>query len=217
MVVDQRNHDAFNDMAKSTTPIVKRSRRLGIILGKEKYVRNRMYPPGVHGPKYAVRKPRLSSYGTQLMEKQKAKALYGVLEKQFRRYFEEAEKKEGNTASNLISRLELRLDNVIYRLGFAKTRRQARQMVNHKFFEVNGTTVNIPSYKVKVGDEIVIRANKKEKGLLKEIAEHIQSHETPKWLSKDAKTVTGKVTSLPQDDDVEKLFDPKLIVEFYSR
>lgn len=204
-------------MAKNNTPIVKLSRRLGITLGKEKYVRRRPYPPGIHGPKQALRKPRLSSYGLQLLEKQKAKAVYGLLEKQFSRYFEKASASKSNTSELMIQLLEKRLDNVVYRLGFAKTRKQARQLVGHGFVQVNGELVDIPSYGVKVGEEISVKESKKEKGIVKTMAEFHKQTQIPKWLDSDIAALKGKITGEPQLDDVEKVFDPRLIVEFYSR
>lgn len=204
-------------MAKNRTPIAKLSRRLGISLGKDKYVQRRPYPPGVHGPKYARRKPRLSSYGEQLLEKQKAKAVYGIMERQFRNYFAKASAKKGNTGETLIQLLELRLDNAVYRLGLAKTRRQARQMVSHRFIMVNGQSVNVPSFSVKTGDIITIKESKQNSALIKEVQEPLAKHETPSWLSMDAKTMTGKVTGLPEGEDLQTVFDPTLIVEFYSR
>jgi len=204
-------------MAKNNTPIVKLSRRLGITLGKEKYVRRRPYPPGIHGPKQALRKPRLSSYGLQLLEKQKAKAVYGLLEKQFSRYFEKASSSKSNTAEMMIQLLEKRLDNVVYRLGLAKTRKQARQLVGHGFVQVNGALVDIPSYEVRVGEEISVKDSKKEKGIVKTMAEFHKQAQVPKWLVCDVATLKGKVTGEPELDDVEKVFDPRLIVEFYSR
>ncbi len=204
-------------MGKNLTPIVKLSRRLGITLGKEKYVRRRPYPPGIHGPKQAKRKPRLSSYGEQLLEKQKAKAIYGLLEKQFRKYFEKATASKGNTSETMISLLEMRLDNVVYRLGLAKTRRQARQIVGHGFVMVNNGLVDIPSYAVRVGDEISVKETKKEKGIVKQMADFHKENQVPKWLVCDVANLKGKVTGEPQEDDFEKMFDPRLIVEFYSR
>ncbi|MEK7615022.1 MAG: 30S ribosomal protein S4 [Patescibacteria group bacterium] len=204
-------------MAKDHTPIVKRSRRLGIVLGKEKYARRRAYPPGIHGPKQARSRARLSSYGEQLQEKQKAKALYGILERQLRRYFEKASKKKGNTAEAFVQSLETRLDNVVFRLGFAKTRPQARQMVNHGFLLVNGKKVDIASFEVSVGDEIRFKENKKEKTIVKQIPEAMASNKMPAWLTRDEKLLTGKVTSIPEGDNLDQLFDPTLIVEFYSR
>lgn len=203
-------------MAKNQTPIVKLSRRLGITLGKEKYVRRRQYPPGVHGPKQGSHR-RLSGYAEQLLEKQKAKAVYGLLEKQFRRCFDKASQHKGNTAEFMIQLLEQRLDNTIYRMGFAKTRKQARQLVGHGFVLVNNTLVDIPSYQVSVGDVLSIKENKKTKSNVKSISELQKTTTIPKWLDVDMKLLTGRVTAEPTMDDVEKVFDPRLIVEFYSR
>ncbi len=204
-------------MAKDHTSIVKRSRRLGISLGKDKYAKRRAYPPGIHGPKQARSRARLSSYGIQLQEKQKAKAIYGLLERQLRRYFEKASKKTGNTAEAFVQSLELRLDNVIFRLGFAKTRPQARQMVNHGFIKVNGKKVDIASFQVSVGDMIAFKDNKKEKTIVKQLPEAMALNKMPDWLTRDEKLLTGKVTSIPEGSTMEQLFDPTLIVEFYSR
>lgn len=194
-------------------------RREGVTLcGKEKCaLKRRSAPPGVHGPAQALRRPRLSSYGVQLREKQKAKRLYNVMERQFRRYFEAASLKKGNTADFLVQTLERRLDNVVFRLGFAKTRRQARQMVNHGFITVNGVDVNIPSFTVRVDEVIGFKESKKTKGLLNGLQERLQKTEAPRWLSLDAAMFTGKVTSLPEGEDLKSVFDPTLIVEFYSR
>jgi len=204
-------------MATQRTPIVKRSRRLGITLGKEKYVRRRAYPPGVHGPKQAMRRSRLSSFGEQLKEKQKAKAIYGILERQFSNYFDKASHTGGNTAESLVRFLELRLDNVIYRLGWARTRRQARQIVGHGFIQVNGKRVDIPSFSVSIGDVITIKPSKLEKGIVKKIPEAMNQSTLPSWVSRDEKAMTGKVTALPEGEDLKQDFDPTLIVEFYSR
>jgi len=204
-------------MAKDQTPIVKRSRRLGVILGKEKHARRRSYPPGIHGPKQARGRARMSSYGEQLQEKQKAKAVYGVLERQLRRYFDQASKHKGNTSEAFVQTLEMRLDNVIYRLGFAKTRPQARQIVNHGFILVNKKNVDIPSYRVAVGDELSIKETKVAKGIIKQIPEAMLSSKLPSWLTRDEKTFQGKVTSIPEGEDLDQIFDPTLIVEFYSR
>lgn len=204
-------------MATFRTPIAKRSRRLGITLGKEKYVRRRAYPPGVHGPKQAVGRSRLSSYGEQMKEKQKAKAIYGVLERQFANYFMKASRSGGNTSVHLVQYLELRLDNVVYRLGWAKTRRQARQMVGHGFILVNDKRVDIPSFKVSVGDVISIKASKLEKGLVKNIPEAMKASTLPSWISRDEKVMTGKISAIPEGEDLKQDFDPTLIVEFYSR
>lgn len=204
-------------MARNHSSIAKRSRRLGIILGKEKCVRRRSYPPGVHGPKQAMSRGRMSAYGEQLREKQKAKAFYGILEKQFRRYFQNAAKTRGNTAEMLVKLLETRLDNTIYRLGWAKTRRQARQMVSHGFVTVNSKKVDIPSYQVSIGDEISIKESKLQKGNIKNIPESLKLNTRPQWLACDEKIFKGKVLSVPEGTDLEQGFDPTLIVEFYSR
>jgi len=180
-------------------------------------LKRRPFPPGVHGPKFLKRKPRLSSYGIQLREKQKGKRLYNVMERQFRRYFEMATKTRGNTAERLVQLLELRLDNTVYRLGFAKTRRQARQMVSHGFIQVDGARVDIPSYQVSIGEELTIKPNKANSALVKDLSERLMKHDAPKWLSVDAKAVSGKVVSLPEGEDLRQVFDPTLTVEFYSR
>lgn len=195
------------------------SRREGIDLrgGSKSPLTRRPFPPGVHGPKYMKRKPRLSGFGLQLREKQKAKRLYDVRERQFRNYFEKAVKRRGNTSDYLMELLETRFDNVVYRLGLAKTRRQARQMVSHRFFTVNGTVTNIPSFTVKIGDEIAMRENKQKKKGVEFMTTSLGKGTLPSWLSVDKGTLTGKVTSLPKPEDTEKLFDPGLIVEFYSR
>lgn len=199
---------------KQTT--CKLCRREGVSLcGREKCAaKRRSFIPGVHGPNKRV---RLTPYGIQLREKQKAKRLYCVIERQFRNYFAKASAQQGNTGEILVRLLEQRLDNVVYRLGFAATRRQARQMVSHAFFEVNGGKVNIPSYQVKVGDVITIRANKQDKKLLEDVKERLAKTEVPQWLSLDPGSLSGKVTSVPAGEDLKQVFDPKLIVEFYSR
>lgn len=206
-------------MSNPVKSTCKLCRREGVSLcGRENCAfKKRGYPPGVHGPKFVKRKPRLSSYGIQLREKQKAKRLYNIQERQFRRYFEIANRSQANTAERLVQLLETRLDNTIYRLGFAKTRRQARQMVSHGFVQVNEHTVDIPSYQVKVGEIITIKPNKQDSALVKDLAERLAKVETPKWLHVDAKTVTGKVTGAPEGEDLRQVFDPTLTVEFYSR
>lgn len=205
-------------MPKTLISSCKICRREGVSLcGREKCAfKKRPYPPGVHGPKQ-VRRSKLSGYGVQLREKQKAKRLYNLMEKQFRTYFEKASNSPDDTGQMMIQRLERRLDNVIYRFGFASTRRQARQMVSHGFIQINGKKVNIPSYIVSVGEEIAIRESKKKKALLKETQERLKQHQTPGWLTIDEVALSGKVTSLPEKDDLKTIFDPKLIVEFYSR
>lgn len=217
MGAELRNHDACNSMGRIREPIGKMSRREGVPLDEnpKNPVRRRPYPPGAHGA--TQRRGRMSSYGIQLREKQKAKRLYGVMERQFRRYFEAASQYRGNTGEMLTRFLELRLDNIVYRLGFAKTRRMSRQMVNHGFFEVNGAKVDIPSYQVSAGDIITIRGNKAAKPIFESLDEGLKKHKTAGWLHLDATVRTGKVTSLPEGEDLKQVFDPTLIVEFYSR
>lgn len=196
----------------------KMSRREGVALSTSssvlKVMNKRPYVPGVHG-KAGMRPNKVSVYGTQLREKQKAKRLYGIMERQFRNYFEKAKKLTGNTGEHLSRFLEMRLDNVVYRMGIAKTRPQARQMVSHCMFNVNGEKLNIPSYQVRVGDIIEVRENKKAKKLFADMAERQKTHTVPGWLNRE-EAGKGKIVSLPQGEDLKEAFDPKLIVEFYS-
>ena len=155
-------------------------------------VSRRNYGPGQHGQK----KAKLSEYGTQLREKQKTKSFYGVGEKQFRKYFEMASNKKGITGENLLQILESRLDNIVYRLGFGTSRAQARQLVNHGLFQVNGKKVDIASYLVKAGDEIAVRESKKDKGIIKINAQANSARPVPTWLEKNAEKLSGKVVRL---------------------
>lgn len=195
------------------------ARREGVNLdGREKIDRilqRRPYAPGVHGP---TARGRMTDYGKQLREKQKAKRMYGLTEKQFVNLFKEVTRKKGDTGRMLVLMLESRLDNVVYRSGMAKTRAAARQMVGHAHFNVNGTRVNIPSFRTKAGDVISVRDNKRSKGPWKAIAETLKNHEAQSWLSVDPAAMTIKITGAPTDEELKKQpFDPKLIVEFYSR
>lgn len=175
----------------------------------------RSYRPGMHGPTSRV---RLSSYGKQLREKQKAKETYGMQEKQFRIYFDKAKKSTGNTADRLVEMLEMRLDNVVYRLGLASSRAKARQMVSHGLIRVNDRKVNIASFQAKAGN-IISLAPKVEKSKLfnEDDLGRIKKHQTPSWLLLDPKERTGKVLNKPQGDNLKQNFDTTLIVEFYSR
>ena len=206
-------------MAQVKRKLGKLSRREGIPLSSSvsvaKVMQRRPYGPGVHGPEQKRR--RVSTYGLQLREKQKAKLLYNLREKQFRNYYKKAIAKEGDTGETLVQMLELRLENVVYRMGFAKTRQQARQLVSHKFFTVNGRTVNIRSYKVSPGDEISFKETKKQKAIIPELMKHAETIKVPSWLSVDIASGTGKVLSAPDGEDLKQPFDPKLIIEFYSR
>ncbi len=176
-------------------------------------ITRRNYAPGQHGQK----RKKLSEYGTQLREKQKTKAFYGVQEKQFRKYFEMASNKKGVTGEELLTILESRLDNVVYRLGFGTSRAQARQLVNHGHFEVNGKKVNIPSYLVKAGDVIAVREIRKDNKTIKANVEQNNSRPVPTWLEKDNEKMTGKVIRLASREDVDIPVEEHLIVELYSK
>lgn len=202
-------------MARYTGPKIRLSRKFGQALTPkaEKYLAKRNYRPGMHGQN----PQRISEFGTQLREKQKVKAIYGVMERQFRRYYEKASQKVGVTGDALLQMLELRLDNVIYRSGFAITRPQARQLVTHGFFEVNGKKVNIPSYEVRVGDEIKVRENKKPSGYIKNLTPTLANAKTVEWVAMDPKGLRTKVLSKPTKDQVEQAINMQLVVEHYSR
>lgn len=174
----------------------------------------RPFAPGVHGPNG---NKRTTEYAKQLREKQKAKRIYGLNERQFRNLFDEAASKQGNTGETLVRLLEMRLDNAVYRAGFAKTRAAARQFVSHAHFNVNGKKVNIPSYRVRSGEVIGVRQNKQNKGNWKGAAETLSKHQAPSWLSLNGGDMSVKVTGAPMGQELQQPFDVKLIVEFYSR
>ncbi len=208
-------------MARYTGPVCRLCRREGAKLflkGDRCYtdrcpVNRRSYAPGEHGQ---MRK-KVSEYGVQLREKQKARRIYGVLEAQFRRYFEKAEKSRGVTGEMLLQLLERRLDNVVYRMGLAPSRADARQSIRHGHFTVNGSKVNIPSYLVRVGDQIAVREKSREMAKFKEAAESIRGRAIPQWLSVDADTLTGSIVRLPNREDIDVPIQEHLIVELYSR
>jgi len=174
----------------------------------------RNFKPGQHGP---TSRNRPTPYGLQLREKQKAKNTYGLQERQFRNYFEKAKKSVGNTANFLVQMLELRLDNVVYRLGIGRSRSLARQIVGHGHVRVNGKKVNIPSYQLKAGDVITLAERLTKSKLFENDLPRLEKHQAPGWLNLDAKAMTGKVLSKPEGADLKQNFDPTLIVEFYSR
>ena len=197
-------------MAKNTQPILKRCKTLGIspaVLGVSKETKRT--------PKQSRRKQ--SEYATQLNEKQKVKFIYGVLETPFRNYYEKAEKADGKTGEILLQLLERRLDNVVFRLGFAKTRREARQLTNHGHFTVNGKKVNIPSYLVKPGDVIAVCEKSRSSAKFKALVEELGATATPKWLEKEKDSFEGKVAAMPQRDDIDFEVAEHLIVELYSK
>ena len=197
-------------MARNMQPILKRCRTLGIepaVLGVHKS--SKMNPN--------KGKKKQSEYGLQLNEKQKVKFIYGVLEKQFRKYYVMATKKHGITGEELLSILETRLDNVVFRLGLANTRREARQIVNHGHILVNGKKVDIPSYIVKTGDTVALREKSKASQRMKDIAEANASRAVPKWLDMDKNAQAGKVIALPTREDIDYEVEEHLIVELYSK
>ncbi|TDT50406.1 30S ribosomal protein S4 [Fonticella tunisiensis] len=206
-------------MARYTGPVCRLCRREGVKLylkGEKCFtdkcpVAKRAYAPGQHGQN----RKKLTNYGMQLREKQKAKRIYGILETQFRRYYEEAERQKGIAGENLLRLLEMRLDNVVYRLGFANSRPEARQLVRHGHFTVNGKKVNIPSYEVKVNDVIAVAEKSRQSEKFKALAEVATT--VPKWLTVDKDKMEGQVIALPQREDIDIPVNETLIVELYSR
>lgn len=213
-------------MARYTGPVCKLCRREGVKLflkgercfsPKCPFERDRGYPPGDHGRLAQFRRRRTSDYSRQLREKQKARRIYGVLERQFRRYFREAERRPGLTGENLLILLESRLDNVIYRLGFADSRAQARQLAGHGHFVVNGRRTNIPSYIVRSQDTITVREGSCQRTYFKERAKHLDEGRVPDWLSLDSKAMTARVLKVPTREDIDTTLNEQAIVEYYSR
>lgn len=182
-------------------------------LGPKCPLTKRNYPPGMHGPNQ--KRTKTSGYGKQLREKQKAKRLYGLMERQFANYVAEASRKVGDTAKFLVQYLEARLDNAVYRAGFAKSRLAARQLVGHGLIAVNGRRVDIPSFRVKVGDVIAVKETAKNKKIFQGLAERLAKIEPPAWLGLTAGDLSVKVLNPPAAD--EPGFDAKMIIEFYSR
>ena len=202
-------------MAKNTQPIVKRAKALGVTPASLGYT-GKSKVATIRNPKAQVRKKQ-SEYGMQLNEKQKVKFIYGVLEKQFRLYYERAEKMPGITGENLLAILEQRLDNVVFRLGFAMTRREARQLVNHGHVTVNGRKVNIPSFQVKPGMVISLTEKGKSMQKVKENIEDNAFRPAPKWIEYDKNNMTAKIVAVPARDDIDMPIEEHLIVELYSK
>lgn len=198
-------------MAKNTQPVLKRCRTLGVSPAAMGYSKSSNKNPG------GQRRAKKSEYGMQLQEKQKVKFVYGILEKQFRMYYEKAERMNGSTGENLLSLIERRLDNVVYRLGFASTRREARQLVNHGHFTVNGKRVDIPSYLVTVGEVIAVCEKSSSNNRFKKMKEDDAFIAAPKWLDRDKNTLSGKVIAMPARDDIDFEIAEHLIVELYSK
>ena len=208
-------------MARYTGPACKLCRREGVKLylkgercmtGKCALDR-RGTAPGQHG----AGNKKMREYGKQLREKQKTKRYYGVLEKQFRNYFDEAERKEGMTGENLLTLIERRLDNVVYRMGMASSHKEARQLVLHEHFELNGKKVNIPSILVKPGDVLAVRENFRDSEKCKALVEELKDKSAPKWLEVNKDALTAKVVALPAREDIDFPIEEQLIVELYSK
>jgi small subunit ribosomal protein S4 len=209
-------------MARYIGPVCRLCRREGMKLflkGERCYtekcaIEKRNLPPGQHG---RIRRSKLLGYGMQLREKQKVKRVYGVLENQFRRYFETAERTRGITGETLLQLLERRLDNVVYRLGFATSRAQARQLVRHGHFLVNGRKVDIPSYSTRQGDVVSVRASSANNAAILHATEEVKGRGVPEWLSLEGDGLSGRVVSLPTREQINLPVQEQLIVELYSK
>ena len=208
-------------MARYTGPVCRLCRREGMKLFlkgdrcfKDKCaIERRAYPPGQHGR----RRQKILGFGLQLREKQKVKRIYGVLERQFRLYFKEAARRQGITGENLLRQLELRLDNIVYSLGFASSRPQGRQLVRHGHVSVNGRKVNVPSYQVRKGDMIEVREKSRKIGQVQQAVETASGRGIPAWLQLEPDQFRGTVVELPQRDDIRLPIQEQLIVELYSK
>src|SRR6187200_1924693 len=209
-------------MARYIGPVCRLCRREGMKLflkGERCYtdkcaIEKRNVPPGQHG---RSRKAKMVGYGIQLREKQKVKRTYGVLENQFRRYFEAADRQKGITGELLLQMLERRLDNVVYRLGFATSRPQARQLVRHGHFTVNGKTVDIPSYAVRAGDTVAVRTTSNQNTTIQHAMEEVKGRGIPEWLLIDATAMSGRISQLPTREQINLPVQEQLIVELYSK
>ncbi|MBN1877330.1 MAG: 30S ribosomal protein S4 [Anaerolineae bacterium] len=212
-------------MARYVGPSCKLCRREGIKLylkGEKCYTERcpferRSYPPGQHGKEASFRRRKLSDYSMQLREKQKARRIYGVLERQFRRYFREAERRSGLTGENLLILLETRLDSVVYRLGLADSRAHARQLVQHGHITLNGRKTNIPSCAVNINDVIAVRPESRRKAYFKDRKELLGKREVPAWLSLNGENLEGRMLAAPTRQEIDAAVQEQLIVEFYSR
>jgi len=208
-------------MARYTDPVCRLCRREGAKLflkGSRCYTKKcaferRPTPPGQHG----VRRRKVGEFGMQLREKQKVRRVYSVMERQFKNYVDAADARPGMTGENLLRMLELRLDNVVFRMGFATSRAQARQFVGHGHFSVNGRPTNIPSFQLKPGDRVEVRQSRTSRDPFKTAKETLRSHQGPEWLSVDAATLAGTVAELPRRDQMPLDLNEQLVVEYYSR
>jgi small subunit ribosomal protein S4 len=212
-------------MARHTDPVCKLCRREGeklFLKGERCFspkcaIERRNYPPGVHGKGAEWRRSRESDFGKQLRAKQKARRVYGIFEKQFRRYFREALKVRGLTGVTMLQMLESRMDNVVYRLGFASSRAQARQLVNHGHFTVNGRLIDVPSALMKEGDVIEVREGSRKRKYFAELADFAKGRTAPDWVERDLKAISGTVKRLPERGEIDANLNEQLVVEFYSR
>ncbi len=210
-------------MARNLDPKCKQCRRLGekLFLKGERCFSNkctfikRNYPPGLHGQKTKVRK--MTGFAQQLREKQKAKKIFGILEKQFHGYYKKAKMMKGNTAQNLLQLLNLRFDNIIFKGGLAPSHQSARLLISHGHFQIDGQNVNIPSYQLKPGQQITIKEKVKNKKYWQELLPRLVKKERPNWLDYDEKNLSLKVLNKPTEKDLENIFDPSLIIEYYSK
>lgn len=212
-------------MARYTDPVCKLCRREGeklFLKGERCFsqkcaIERRNYPPGPHGRQSQWRRSRESDFGKQLRAKQKARRVYGVLEKQFRRYYKQALKSRGLTGLTMLQLLESRLDNVIYRMGFASSRSQARQLVAHGHFMVNGRRSNVPSMRIREGDKIELREGSRSKPFFKELNDLAKERNAPEWVERDLKKLAGSINRLPERTEIDANLNEQLIVEYYSR
>ncbi len=208
-------------MARYSDPVCRICRREGLKLflkGSRCYTKKcsferRSTPPGMN----TQRRRKVSEFGIQLREKQKVRKSYSVLEKQFRNYFEKAEQRKGMTGENLLRLLEMRLDNVVFRMGLASSRAQARQLVSHGHFAVNGRPTNVPSFPTKVGDRVEVRESRRGREIFKVVAETVKSAQIPDWVSVDGKQLAGSVLAEPAREQMPPEFNEQLVVEYYSR
>jgi small subunit ribosomal protein S4 len=212
-------------MARHTDPVCKLCRREGeklFLKGERCFspkcaIERRNYPPGLHGKSSEWRRSRESDFGKQLRAKQKARRVYGIFERQFRRYFREALKSRGLTGLTMLQMLESRLDNVVYRMGFASSRAQARQLVNHGHFLVNGRRTDVPSTLVKEGDVVEVREGSRGSKYFTEMPDFAKGRNAPDWIERDLKKLSGTVKRLPERGEIDANLNEQLVVEFYSR
>lgn len=212
-------------MGRYTGPVCKLCRREGeklFLKGQKCFtpkcpVERRNYPPGEHGRESMYRRRRVSDFQKQLREKQKMRRIYGVMERQFRRYYERALKKRGMTGEALLQQLETRLDNVVFRLGFAESRNHARQLVTHGHFDVNGRRSDVPSTLVRPGDNVSVRDGSRSRTYFKGLPEVAETRTPPPWLDRDVSQLSGTVLHQPDRDDIDAALNEQLVVEFYSR